>query len=125
MLHEPVTTGSLPTEPWLDLDTTTGSAIVTLGGEHDLAGVPRLESMLRAAIDTHMPVVVDLAACTFIDSTIITTIVHASQQPNLDGFALYVPPTTAPALRRTLEIVCLGEVVPIRDTLPEPAATSA
>ena len=113
------------TDPWLVLDTSTGSAIVALGGEHDLADASRLESTLQEAAETGLPIIVDLEACSFIDSSIIAAIIHATHKRASDAFTIYVPPTTAPAVLRTLEILQIGQVVSIRETLHGPSATGA
>ena len=72
-------------DSWQALDTSTGRAVVTLGGDQNLAEAPRVELILQAAIDTGLPVVVDLAECTVIDESIFEAIFRAAPNTTHDG----------------------------------------
>ena len=74
-------------DSWQALDTSTGRAVVTLGGDQNLAEAPRVELILQAAIDTGLPVIVDLAACTFVDGSIFEAIFRAALNTAPGGYS--------------------------------------
>ena len=80
--------------------------VVVLRGEFDLASATDLRQTLGSA--TSVPtLIVDLASCTFMDSTIINILLQASHGMHLQGgtLGLVIPPGTAPAgLQRVLPI---------------------
>jgi anti-sigma B factor antagonist len=53
-----------------------GATVVAVGGELDAASTPDLQKPLRAAVDGG-PVVLDLSACQFVDSTGLHAIIEA------------------------------------------------
>ena len=88
MLDEAADPSADPTiDPWQALDTSTGNAVVALGGDQDLAEAPRVELLLQAAIDTGLPVIVDLAACTFVDESILEAIFRAAPNTAPGGYS--------------------------------------
>ena len=88
MLDEAADPSAVPTiAPWQALDTSTGNAVVALGGDQDLAEAPRVELLLQVAIDTGLPVLVDLAQCTLIDASILEAIFRAAPNTAHDGYA--------------------------------------
>jgi anti-anti-sigma factor len=88
------------------------SAIVELHGEHDLA---TCEAVRVAFARLRGNLLVDLSACSFIDSMVIGTIVEASNSLARSGYRLeIVLPPRGSRVRRTLEIVRIGDVVPTR-----------
>jgi anti-sigma B factor antagonist len=58
-----------------------GSVVIAVDGELDLLTAPQLRELLVRAIERDSPSVttVDLARCTFVDSTVIGVIVEAGQ----------------------------------------------
>jgi anti-anti-sigma factor len=106
------------------------TAVVTLAGEHDLFTKGLLEAALREA-RTASTVIVDLTPCTFIDSTIIATLLavrHA--RAHVQRIELAVP-ATARAVHRALELTGVPAFFATHATLAaalanaEPAAANA
>jgi anti-sigma B factor antagonist len=64
--------------------------IVVLSGELDMAQVPAVNDALRAAVESAATVYVDLTAVTFIDSTIISTLITARQTAAAAGNRLAI-----------------------------------
>ena len=73
-----------------------------LRGEHDLSTAPEVRAALSSISGS---VLVDLADCAFIDSTIIGALITASQELEREGHVLelYVPPENL-TVSRTLEV---------------------
>jgi anti-anti-sigma factor len=92
------------------------AAIVTLRGEHDLATTGQLRDSLRPLLGN---VLVDLSECSFVDSTVIGALIAASQELGREGheLSLVVPPDNE-NIARTLEIVRIGELMPIFPKVP-------
>jgi anti-anti-sigma factor len=91
--------------------------VVVLRGEFDLASATDLRQTLGSA--TSVPtLIVDLASCTFMDSTIINILLQASHGMHLQGgtLGLVIPPGTAPAVHRAFEMLGLQRVLPICPT---------
>ena len=62
---------------------------------------------------------VDLSDCSFIDSTVIGSLIAAFQELEREGYtlSLVVPPENA-SVARTLEIVRIGELIEIHPRVP-------
>jgi anti-anti-sigma factor len=88
-------------------------AVLTLLGEHDLHEKLQLEeAMARATV--HRDVLVDLSACTFVDSSTIATIVSAYRRVRDAGGRLeLVVPLEARSVRRSLELMGVDAFVPL------------
>jgi anti-anti-sigma factor len=97
------------------------SAIVSLHGEHDIATSTALVESLRPLLGD---VLVDLSDCSFIGSTVIGSLITAAQELDREGhtLSLVVPPENA-SIARTLEIVRIGELIPIYPRVPSPDRT--
>ena len=100
-------------------------AVVSLVGEHDLARYEPLKEALAAAVGRRRNVFVDLSDCTFIDSTVISLLLHAQDEVVPDGgaFALIVPGTSI-HLVRVIDVMCLGQALPIFSSIAEATATT-
>ena len=98
------------------------SAIVSLHGEHDIATSSALVDSLRPLLGD---VLVDLSDCSFIDSTVIGSLISAAHELDREGYtlSLVVPPENV-RIARTLEIVHIGELIPIHPRVPAPDRTS-
>ena len=96
--------------------------IVQVFGDLDLACADELESLLHGlATQPHAPAIaVNLTACHYLDSTILTVFVRASRELG-DRFALIVPKGSS--THRILQIVGLDKVLHIDET-PEALAES-
>jgi anti-sigma B factor antagonist len=84
--------------------------VIVLRREHDVSTIRRLKVALAAAIDASDGVVVDLSACTFIDSSSLAVLFHACQSAPVGRFGVIVAPDTEPS--RLLDLVAFGAVVP-------------
>lgn len=93
-----------------------GIAIVGLFGEHDLSGKQRLRDALARA-SVRLNVLVDLSACTFIDSSVIGALFAARSQLAEQGgrLELVIPPE-ATAVRRVADLTILGTLLTIHET---------
>jgi anti-sigma B factor antagonist len=92
-----------------------GVAIVALFGEHDLSGKPRLNDALAAA-SVRLNVLVDLSACTFIDSSVIGALFAArSRLAERGGRLELVIPPEATAVRRVADLTMLGSLLTIHE----------
>jgi anti-sigma B factor antagonist len=85
-------------------------SVVALIGEHDLATRDQLAEVLAPILG---PVLVDLSACSFIDSTIISVLIgtHQSLAQVGHGVELRVPP--AGYVRRTLTVSGVEAILPL------------
>jgi anti-sigma B factor antagonist len=91
---------------------------VSLRGEIDLSNVDALEAELTAALaETTERLVVDLSEVRFCDSLGFSTLIKGWQAATSTGreFILARP---MPAVRRILEMMGIGTVIPIVDELP-------
>lgn len=100
-------------------------AIVELRGEHDLAGKAELNEALGAASD-RANVLVDLSACTFVDSTVIALLLSAGKQTDERGgrFELVISPETG-AVHRIATLIGLESLLPIHETRADALASLA
>jgi anti-sigma B factor antagonist len=91
-----------------------GIAVVTLIGEHDVAGKQRLSEALRTASVRPNDVLVDLSACTFIDSSVIGALFLARHQlADRGGRLELVIPPEAITVRRIADLTKLDSLVTI------------
>jgi anti-anti-sigma factor len=93
-------------------------AIVSLVGEHDLADYEPLQQTLALATSRRRHVIVDLSACEFIDSTVISLLLHAQGEVVSDRgrFAVVIPPGPG-AVRRVAELMQLESLFPVYASL--------
>jgi anti-anti-sigma factor len=96
------------------------AAVVTLGGDHDVASIDAIEDAFRVA-GAGRNLLVDLSACTFMDSSIISALLHASGKLHRRGslFALVIPPGTHDALRNLFELMDVQKLLPTHATRAE------
>jgi len=79
-----------------------------LGGELDLATAPRLEEAVQASIETGGPVLFDLSAVSFIDSSGLRAFLSIAQNLGTKGCVLLHAPQKR--VRRLIEMVRLTDV---------------
>ena len=86
--------------------------MVRLRGDHDLSTKPRLLDAL-ATVRRASGVVIDLTECTFVDSTIIAAIMHASRASSSKGpsVSLRLPGDTS-YVYRALSVAGLRDLLP-------------
>lgn len=88
------------------------TCVVRLYGEHDVSSREALSTALVAA-SRYDHVLVDLARCMFVDSTLISVLLAASKRAGERGGSVeLVVPSEANAVRRTLELANVQRVLP-------------
>lgn len=96
---------------WLERTDVRGDQrTLVLSGELDMAEVPRLLEVLQSAVAVSAVVHVDLAAVTFIDSTVISTLITARRTASDAGKRFAVRKSTG-HVRRVLEVAGVLEVL--------------
>ena len=90
-------------------------SIVTLRGEHDLHSWSEVTLALANA-SQRRGVVVDLSACTFLDSTMLTVLLVAAKQLRTRGGALAVVIPRGAEIRRIFEVMNVDALVAIHET---------
>jgi anti-anti-sigma factor len=89
---------------------------VTLTGEHDVLSREALSLALTVG-RVYRYVLVDLSACTFLDSTMINALLAAAKgHAEQDGALELVVPSDANPVRRTLEIANVQMTLPFHET---------
>ena len=97
-----------------------GYTVVAINGEHDLSTAPGLRSQLRQLIADGDPVIVDLTAATFIDSSILGTLLQARKDAGEAGVGFAVAQAEgAEAVSRVLEITGLRRDLPVHPSRDE------
>ena len=81
-----------------------GAAVVELLGEHDLAIKDQTEALLSELVDNHDLVVVDVSETSFIDSSILETLVKAHQRAQARGTKLRVQLGSVAVVQKMFEI---------------------
>jgi anti-anti-sigma factor len=92
-----------------------GRVVVGVAGEIDVATAPELERALADA-GAEKRVVLDLTECQFIDSSGLRTLLGARSAAESSGGSLALV-VADPGLLRVFEVVGLGDVLEIHDTL--------
>ena len=90
--------------------------VVRVAGEIDVATAPRLEDALAGPTRAGKRVVLDLSECVFIDSAGLRTLLGARSAAESAGGSLVLV-VSDPGLLRVFEVVGLGDVLEIHDTL--------
>ncbi len=97
---------------WIDAREETGTLIVCVGGELDLASRGVIEPAVLAAIPSAAAVVFDLTDLTFCDSSGITMFVTAHQKAEANGAALRFR-NLSPAVARVFAISGVDQLLEI------------
>jgi anti-anti-sigma factor len=95
-----------------------GTAVITLGGEHDLATAPRLEETVDEALANCSHLIVDISRAGFIDSSTIATFLRARDRAENGGVRFNLVLGTAAIVERALEVsgvIAALRVVPTVD----------
>jgi anti-sigma B factor antagonist len=91
------------------------TALIVLGGEHDLATAPRLQESVDQALASCGNLIVDVSEATFVDSSTIATFVRAKDRAERSGGRFNLVLGTAAIVERALEVsgvISLLRVVP-------------
>jgi anti-sigma B factor antagonist len=91
-----------------------GGIVVSLTGDHDLSTKPQLvQALTRLGRGAWTRIVLDLRACTFVDSTIIAAILSAQRQASTrDASVAVVLPADTSYVYRALSVVGLTALIP-------------
>ena len=92
------------------------AAVVTLGGDHDVASLDAIEDAFRVA-GAGRNLLVDLSDCTFIDSTIIKLLLRTLRVLEATGarFELVIDPSPTGHVTRVAALMGISEVIPTHD----------
>src|SRR5581483_6193487 len=117
------------TEPAIDVHwPKPHTAVVALGGEHDLASAPHVGRVIEEALFTCSHLIVDLSPVQFIDSSIINLLVHVKKNADEQDCRFSLVLGTEPGVERTLEICgvlpALNRVTTVDTALDEAAPVS-
>ena len=95
-----------------------GVSIVSLSGEVDLETSPEARRVLLDCVGQGKPLLVDLSAVTYIDSSGVASLVETYQAARADGgsFALVM---ISDAVRRVLQLARLDKIFSIYDTIED------
>jgi anti-sigma B factor antagonist len=92
-----------------------GAAVITLAGELDLYNANEIRAALAKAIDEGAtPVVVDMAAVEFMDSTALGVLIEARSRLGAGGLRLAALQL---GTRRTLQVSGLDRHLPVHDSV--------
>jgi anti-sigma B factor antagonist len=92
-----------------------GAAVITLAGELDLYNADEIRTALTKAIDEGAtPVVVDMAAVEFMDSTALGVLIEARSKLGAGGLRLAALQL---GTRRTLQVSGLDRHLPVHDSV--------
>jgi anti-sigma B factor antagonist len=93
------------------------AAVVTLGGDHDVSSLEAIEDAFRVA-GGGRNLLVDLSACTFIDSTIIKLLLRTMRGLEATGarFELVIDPTPSGHVSRVAALMGIAEVISTHET---------
>lgn len=97
-----------------------GQYTIRINGELDLATVSSLEAaVIRAVESQSAPMLIDLSACTFIDSSVIAALLRALARVDGDGSrpSLVVAAQAQPL--QVLRLTAIDERIPIFPTILE------
>lgn len=112
---------SNPEDLDLKLEDTEAGRIVHVRGELDLASAPHLSSVLsEAAEEGTLPVILDLAEVTFIDSSALRALVLAGRELSSRGRVLQIGPRSE-MVARVLSMTSLDQHTDAFQVLPDPA----
>lgn len=95
-----------------------GTVVVALTGEVDLQHSPTIRKHLMELMFDRRPVVVDLAAVAYIDSSGIASLVEAYQMARKNGTRFVLAAVSAPAMR-VLQLARLDKVFDLSETVED------
>ena len=103
----------IPGEIALDR-TEDGLAVLTISGEHDLSTAPNVRTQIDGLVAERTPIVVDLSAATFVDSSILGVVLEGRRRAADAGIGFAVcQDEDNDAVARVLEITGLRQELPV------------
>ena len=98
-------------------DVVRGAWVITIVGELDIATSPKVRELLsEAARDGERPLVIDLSACDFVDSTGLATLLHGAK-PAQNGESNVALVCVGGEVRKLLELTAIDRTIPVYETL--------
>ena len=94
------------------VDETEHVVAVCLEGELDRTNVAALDAAIERALQPGNDLIVDMSEATFIDSSVLQSVVRAAQSAGRTQQAIVLQLGTAALVERILEIVQIEEVLP-------------
>jgi anti-anti-sigma factor len=93
------------------------AAVVTLGGDHDVASRDAVADAFRAAA-TGRDLLVDLSECTFVDSTIVKLLLQTMRALEEDGarMELVIDPDPHGHVARVADLMGIADVIVVHAT---------
>lgn len=101
-----------------------GAVVLAVAGEFDIATAPTVTAAVQAELEADpAPLVLDLTATTFADSSACRVLVQTAKACRRRGGGLeIVCPTGNTAVRRVLDLVGMAAVAPLREGVADTAA---
>jgi anti-sigma B factor antagonist len=92
-----------------------GTALVSLSGEQELYGAPKLQEQIDSLIADGLSIVIDLTDAVFLDSSIVSVLLKSRKYADSSGveYTVVLGATTGEPVRRMFEITGLAKVLPI------------
>jgi anti-sigma B factor antagonist len=94
------------------------ATLVSVKGELDLSTAEELTEPTRLAVNADCPLILDLSACTFVDSTGLRFVLHAHTALADSGRAMAVV-TDDPHVRELFSLTAIDLTVPVFTNLDE------
>jgi anti-anti-sigma factor len=91
------------------------TALVVLGGEHDLATAPQVEEAIDQAVAACTHLIVDISDTHFLDSSTIATFIRAKDRAESQGVKFNLVLGTTSIVERALEV---SGVIPVLSVVP-------
>jgi anti-sigma B factor antagonist len=98
------------------------TALVELGGEHDLETLAELRATLDPLVASCMHVIVDLSDATFIDSSTLGELMRAKRLADLGCIAFHVVAGADSVAARALEITTLSTQLNVVEAVDQAVA---
>lgn len=98
---------------------TSGTAVLSLVGEHDLTNSEALQRRAEEALQRCTLLVIDLSATAFIDSSVMHRLVHVCRSSRSRGVSVKVVVGDNAPLRRVLEVTGLTGHLDCVQSLPD------
>ena len=96
----------------LEIKTTPGVVVLMLRGEHDLSTQPLLRARMDEALSAGMSVIIDLSEVEFIDSTVLSAILHGQKRATNgdDGREQGLAVVASPGARFVARMLSLAKI---------------
>jgi anti-sigma B factor antagonist len=99
-----------------------GASVISVNGELDLSSVDQVAESARPAVSEGRPLVLDLSACTFIDSSGLRLVLHLHHALAEDGQAMAVAVADG-HVRKLFSLTAIDQSVPVFAALGDAVAS--